>query len=429
MKLKIILLIVTLLTVRTVDAQDQDTKQLKVEDTMPDLTLTPVMNYKSNTLKISDFKGKLLLLDLWGTTCSSCIAAFAKLHDYQKTYDNSVQIVLVNPAKMKDDDLKITNAIQKWEKRSGRRLTLPNVKYDSLIEKYFFFDSLPLTIWIDASGKIKAVTNGQEVTDVNIEKALKGDWMQFKQREDLTEFNTTVPLYVNGNGGVPTQLPIFRSMFTTEIPYAQSVRISGVVKNRAIYREVLPLANMYREFSGIQFVGYADNQWIWKTADTSNKSLLKDFDKTLCYEIICPLGMSEDKLKNFALQDLERTFGLKLHNEKRTMKVFVLKPVKTLKKITSSVQTLEKEYRIGKNYQNNLIKNGDVNDVVNALSRLYPMPVINETGFTKKIDLDFPSDIASYDIAKMKSWLESLSFVVAIEDREVPVVIVEEVQY
>lgn len=56
---------------RSIDQGEND--KLTVGDVMPDITFNNLVNYKSSSAKLSDFKGKLVILDFWATTCLSLI--------------------------------------------------------------------------------------------------------------------------------------------------------------------------------------------------------------------------------------------------------------------------------------------------------------------------------------------------------------------
>jgi len=74
-----------------------EVRELKVGDVVPDITFQKVLNYKSSTARLSDFRGKLVILDIWSVWCSSCIAGFPKLEKLQEKYNDKIQILLVNP--------------------------------------------------------------------------------------------------------------------------------------------------------------------------------------------------------------------------------------------------------------------------------------------------------------------------------------------
>ncbi|MGZ4100208.1 MAG: TlpA family protein disulfide reductase, partial [Bacteroidia bacterium] len=71
--LLILWLIIFLFSILRCNAQE---RPLKVGDKVPDITFSNVVNYKSATLKLSEFKGQVIMLDFWATWCSSCLAAF-----------------------------------------------------------------------------------------------------------------------------------------------------------------------------------------------------------------------------------------------------------------------------------------------------------------------------------------------------------------
>ena len=70
---------------------------LKVGDCVPDYKLINLINYSSKTANLSDLKGKLVILDFWNSHCISCIESWPNLLRLQKEFDESLQIILINP--------------------------------------------------------------------------------------------------------------------------------------------------------------------------------------------------------------------------------------------------------------------------------------------------------------------------------------------
>src|SRR6185312_10987349 len=81
------------LSINTLHAQQPALKPLSIGDTVPDITLTNVYNYPSSTIKLSDLKGKLVILDFWSTWCGSCIEAMPESEKLQNGFGNKIQII------------------------------------------------------------------------------------------------------------------------------------------------------------------------------------------------------------------------------------------------------------------------------------------------------------------------------------------------
>lgn len=63
---------------------------LKAGDPMPDAEL---FDPKDNTHRLASYKGKYILLDFWGYSCSSCIAALPELKTIASDYKDTVTII------------------------------------------------------------------------------------------------------------------------------------------------------------------------------------------------------------------------------------------------------------------------------------------------------------------------------------------------
>src|ERR1700744_4307849 len=88
---------------------------IKIGDRMPDMIIWPVINYSSKSLRISDFKGKLVILDFWATWCTSCLAHFPIADSLQREFKNDLQILLVDALNTRDTREKALNTVQKFD--------------------------------------------------------------------------------------------------------------------------------------------------------------------------------------------------------------------------------------------------------------------------------------------------------------------------
>ncbi len=52
---------------------------------------------KGDTISVSDYKGKVVLIDFWETWCKPCIASFAALQKLQEEYPENFVVLAVTP--------------------------------------------------------------------------------------------------------------------------------------------------------------------------------------------------------------------------------------------------------------------------------------------------------------------------------------------
>ncbi len=138
MKFTCLLFALALGPILTVFSQDQAAIQpLTIGDAIPDIVFGKMINYASPTAKLSDFAGKLVILDFWATWCSSCIHNFPVLDSLQKQFAGRLQILLVNAKNTGDDEMKVLTFFEKRRMKNGGRYQLPSVLYDSTADRLF----------------------------------------------------------------------------------------------------------------------------------------------------------------------------------------------------------------------------------------------------------------------------------------------------
>ncbi len=98
------------------------------------------------SMDISQFKGKVIVLNFWATWCPPCVAELPALIQLQTTYGNDIQVIGINV----DQD---TSKVSSFIKSKG--ITYPiGYATPKLISAYGNIQSIPTTFIIDRNFKI-----------------------------------------------------------------------------------------------------------------------------------------------------------------------------------------------------------------------------------------------------------------------------------
>jgi peroxiredoxin len=119
--------------------------------TAPNFTLKDA---DGRTVKLSDYKGKVVLLNFWATWCGPCKIEIPWFIDFEQKYKDRGFAVL--GVSMDDDGW---TAVKPYvtEKKLNYRVLLGN---DTVGDQYGGVDSLPTTFLIDRNGKVAATHIG-----------------------------------------------------------------------------------------------------------------------------------------------------------------------------------------------------------------------------------------------------------------------------
>ncbi len=139
-------------------------------DPLPIDTIAPqwtLISLKGDTLSLSDFKGKVVLLDFFYKSCMPCVWALPALQSLHEKYSDKGLVVLgINPFDTKEDD------IEGFLKKQGVTYTV-FLNGENIAEKYRV-SGYPTMYLIDKKGKILHVQTGYgEGVEQKLEKIIK----------------------------------------------------------------------------------------------------------------------------------------------------------------------------------------------------------------------------------------------------------------
>jgi thiol-disulfide isomerase/thioredoxin len=166
-------------------------KSLSIGDTIPNIFIENISNYKTSKAHFAEFKDKLVIIDFWFGACPKCILAFPKLEELQNKFKDQVQIIMVNFETQKQID----ETFKKFSKGAPmyRNPKLPSVVNDSIFHSLFPHKYYPHEVWIDGNGVIKAFTETDAVTEKNIKDVLANKIKMDMKIDDLS-FDVNQPV-------------------------------------------------------------------------------------------------------------------------------------------------------------------------------------------------------------------------------------------
>jgi thiol-disulfide isomerase/thioredoxin len=160
---------------------------LKIGDPVPDVAFDEVMNYSAAKARLSDFRGKLTILDFWASPCSGCISFFTHLQKIQDEFNGTLKIVLVDAqaSKWHDDQAKVARALESMEEDLGEKINMPVVLNSPQLYEAFPYTSIPHEVWIDSLGKVMAITDAYAVTRSNVQDVIAGRKVSFPVKTNI----------------------------------------------------------------------------------------------------------------------------------------------------------------------------------------------------------------------------------------------------
>jgi uncharacterized protein (TIGR03435 family) len=140
--------------------------EVKVGEPVPNLNFSNTYNIKAGTIKLNDFRGKLIILDFWGPYCAPCIGAFRYLDSLQKEFNNQIQILPVSALSFQE--------VQKFFKTHIHvfKPDLPFITNAKYLDSLFPHTGVPFQVWISSSGKLLLNGNPEDLTRENLKKTL-----------------------------------------------------------------------------------------------------------------------------------------------------------------------------------------------------------------------------------------------------------------
>lgn len=376
----------------SLSATTDEIQALTVDDKIPDIELKNLINFPTKHGRLSNFKGKIVILDFWATWCHSCIASFAKLDSLQSKFKDQLQVLLVNSRRNGDDEKTITAFFERIKKKNGKKYMLAGITDDVLLDKLFPHKLIPHYVWISTDGIVRAITSARHLTETNIKALIQNKTLNLPKKIDM---DPSKPLYLTEEVGLDDfmQYSIFLKGRVEGLGSAYKYRRSGeTIRGRAMTN--VPLLEMYKQLAS-QLMGCFDEKRMWiEVKDSSrliydkNKSEKDEWNNAnFCsYELILPVTETGN-LHKYMLEDLNRYSDFHGEIKKMKTKCLVLTRTSEIDKLHSKGNKPDfKLYRVEDPYMTNM----PLARVITTLNQVQDikLPVIDETNYAGNVDIE-----------------------------------------
>jgi len=431
----------TLLSTSLIGQVTSDTCYPEVGKPMPNFTLHNIMYYPKTTARLSDFKGKWLLLDFWNKFCGACIASFPHTNEVQKQLGNRVQVMLVG---IQDIEGEIEKIYSKYRKVNG--LTMP-CAFDSSLANRFDIFAGPYSILIDENGIVRCITLTIGVNDMkgflsgNPPDLLKIHRLKnggYDLASDSSyQFNDERPYLLKGNGGEDTAF-LFRTILSSWSPANQRQSMPYTIADnldKGRFQALgVPLEWLYSyAFWGVGRWGYGDTLRYGKfygtpvleIRDSTKFQYSYKYGKNLyAYSLwINGSTCTEASVKATMQRDLDSYFGFESKIESRSCPYWNLIATSEVKDKLRSTG--------GKPYFKELLhagfsaRNWPFSEFLKWLTfHQRDLVILDESGFSGNIDIDM--DCIPENIDDLKKALKSNGMDLVPKKKEMKVLVIRD---
>lgn len=295
-------------------------RPLTIGDTVPDIELTNLINYPSKTARLSDFRGKNIIVDFWTPWCTPCIELFPELDSLQKEFKSKLVVLAVTGRKKEF----VETFIEKNKNTKNSKLIF--VAGDTLLANIFPHGSVPHDVWINKNRQVEAVTSSEYINYSNVKSFANGQSFSFIHKDDNLSYNYEKPIEENNIRAYNDQL-INKTTFHKYLPGLNSAHSlyktdSGYfisLLNQSIFQLYqFALSNRLSNFSRQIVLEVKDTDRLFyrgKGIGLNNDEW--SIRNTYCYQSSGNSSPSNNAIRKKILADLNSNLGLLGRLEKR----------------------------------------------------------------------------------------------------------------
>lgn len=301
-------------------------KPTSIGDDIKDIYFKHVLNHQSGKLHLLAMRGKPFIIEFGATWCTGCIKVVEKLLPLQEKYNNKFDVLLVHSTSTKDDSVKVVKYHHQIEKAFGRPIPFKTIVEDSLAKKQFPNVGLPHLVWVNAAGKVQAITGAGDVTERNIAAFAEGKAFPYEFKNDL---DIIKPYLIKSpkldQMGMP--VPYTGSYFSGYKPDVLDYSGKSSDEVQEYWLGInLPIIEMYRLATRFtENMIHIQTKRVINYEKTEYSGTREWKDKNLyCYQLVTTRDIKDSIRIAWILSDLNRFFSLNVHYEKRKVRCLLI---------------------------------------------------------------------------------------------------------
>lgn len=377
-------------------------RPLMIGDTLPrGIVLKNVLNHPVSKIQLDDYRGKAVILDFWATYCGTCVESFPTVQKMQDEFKGELLVLPIT------DQHKATVQSFIRTNRHVKNTRLPFVHSDTLLKKYFPYNSLPHQVWVNKNGVIKAITYEDGFTKANLSKFVGNEDPKVAFKHDKLTFDRNARLKANMDN-METSL-IYETTFTHYLPgVSTSLRLLKDSLNRKFRLQYynMPLVHLY----GVAVKGLQYNRIVLEGVDTT--AFIKPDDDVdwrkrmlFCAEISFPDSIASRKGRTSLKYTLDTYLQARSYFDMRKAKVLSMVIMDTAK-ITVSKGGMPFHNLLDKTVQIKTFSNCKLSELVDAMNTAFSNEmektiVVDETGYQSLVNISLNvKDLVQIDMVR-----------------------------
>lgn len=276
-------------------------------------------------------KDKVVLIDLFETSCGACIQIMPHLQELEKKHADIFKVIIVTP----EDKKTMTHFFHKNEYLKEHKVNLPVIYQDDYFRKLFPYKSIPQAILL-YQGKVQAITSSGFITSDNILKLHQQGSINLPLKDD---FGKGRLLSESGKSTQSLKAGVFFSGYQSDVNYQpwkfETDSATGLYRssifNAGVYSALKSLLHRAKKLD--QYFVPRMDRLVWKVKDSTIYENFSDgpkevwlVDNGISYERYDRTKRADSIQALEILRDFERLYGVKAYMGRKNMSCVVLKP-------------------------------------------------------------------------------------------------------